>query len=619
MNPVVRFGNAQAFWGDRSDAAAELLSLEPELDFLTLDYLAETSMSILALQRERDPNAGFARDFVDVVRSLVPYWSAGGQCKVIANAGGLNPPGCAAACQSALEEAGCRALRLAVVAGDDVLERLRRSADDAASSSFANLDTGEPISAVRDRLTTANAYLGADPIVEALAGGADIVITGRVADPSLVVAACRHHFAWPAQDFQRIAGATIAGHLIECGTQVTGGVSTDWLEVSDPAHIGFPIVEVSDDGSCVVAKPRGAGGRVTEWTVKEQLVYEIGDPGRYLSPDVTASFLALQVEDLGRDRVRVQGALGSAPPDALKVSAAFRDGYRAEGTLTIVGPDAPQKARRCGEIVLQRVREAGFRLRDSVVECLGWGAQEESLSQGASAGPGGRSLRFPVPETVLRIAVEAESREAVERFAREFMPLITAGPQGTTGYATGRPHVHPAFHYWPCLIDRQAVAPRVSSIDCGGAAPLPAAPHPSASCASRPSVDASQERSASAPTLPRTVSPTRPETLRDIACARSGDKGIHANLGVVARNAKAWEFLEEWLTADRVAVFFAGLHVDSVQRFRLPNMHALNFMLYGALRNRLRNDAQGKTLGQLLLSMPLPEDAQSQIVGDATS
>src|SRR3954451_18109138 len=267
----VRIGNAQAFWGDLSDAAADVLAREPELDYLTMDYLAEVSMSILAMQRERDSTAGYARDFIDVIRSLVPHWSGGGKCKLISNAGGLNPRACAAACREVLANAGCDHLRVAAIVGDDVLELLRDTKPDEQQKQFANLDSGASICDVRDRLVTANAYLGAAPIVEALAGGADIVITGRVADPSLTVGPCIFHFGWSDDDLDRLAGATVAGHLIECGRQVTGGISTDWLEFQDPAHIGFPIVEVADDGSCVVTKPRGTGARVTSMTVKEQL------------------------------------------------------------------------------------------------------------------------------------------------------------------------------------------------------------------------------------------------------------------------------------------------------------------------------------------------------------
>jgi hypothetical protein len=593
MSPTiksVRIGNAQAFWGDRSDAAAEMLALEPELDYLTLDYLAEVSMSILAMQRERDPAAGFAREFVDVVRSLAPYWSSSGRCRVITNAGGLNPHGCAETCRAALAEAGCRTMKIGVVSGDDVLP-LMRNIENASLPGFRNLDTGKTLHDVRDRLVTANAYVGASPIVEALAGEADIVITGRVADPSLTVAPCIHHFGWTETDLNRLAGATIAGHLIECGTQVTGGISTDWLDVPDAARIGFPIIEVSDDGSCVVTKPRGAGGHVTEMTVKEQLLYEISDPSKYLSPDVTVSFQSLSVQELGQDRVRVFGATGTLRPDTFKVSATYRDGYRAVGTLTIIGRDSEAKAKRVGEYVVQRVRDAGFSLRDSVVECLG------------SRGSGEHSS-----ETVLRVAVEAESREAVERFSRELTPYITAGPQGTTGYAEGRPRVHPVFRYWPCLISRGLVAPKVEFVSSEGrvrGTQHVTAHTPNTSKAGLHSVKLEQHLK------PVTSNTHRATHLYDIACARSGDKGIGANVGVIVRQPEDWSFLQEWLSADRVAEIFGPLGVESVDRYELPNLRAINFVLHGILRQNLQTDAQGKALGQRLLELELPADFSS--------
>lgn len=587
MTQPVRIGNAQAFWGDRGDAAAELLTREPDLDYLTLDYLAEVSMAILAVQRERDPDAGFARDFVDVVQSLAPYWSSGGRCRLIVNAGGLNPHGCAKACRAALEEVGCRSLRLGVVTGDDVLELVRDATGDPAAQQFHNFDTGASINEVRERLVTANAYLGAASIVEALAGGADIVITGRVADPSLVVAACIHHFGWTDDNFDQLAGATVAGHLIECGTQVTGGISTDWLNVPDPEHLGFPIVEVSSDGSCIVTKPRGTGGCVTELTVKEQLVYETGDPSHYLSPDVTVSFLTLSVEDLGSDRVRVSGASGTPHTPTYKVSATFRDGFRSAGMLTIVGRNAVEKAQRCGELVLQRVREAGFDLRDSVIECLGSGACAAGMLDASN-----------VHETVLRVAVEADSQDAVERFSRELMPLITSGPQGTTGYAEGRPRVHPVIRHWPCLISRNEVTPRVEIFSTAE----------TSNSVEWPTSNAARPPSPEGPDFTMSVR-ERTATLYDIACARSGDKGANANVGVICRNPDHWEFIRTWLTTDRVGKFFSPLGVNSVKRFELPNLGILNFTLQGVLRNSLRTDAQGKTLAQLLLEIPLPKDA----------
>jgi fatty-acyl-CoA synthase len=607
MKDVVRIGNAQAFWGDRPSAARDLLRQEPGLDYLTMDYLAEVSMSILAGQREKDPRLGYARDFVEVVRGLADYWAAGGRCRLVVNAGGLNPAGCAAACRAALEEAGCRPIVIGVVSGDDVLEELRRNTP--AGDVHANLDSGEPLRPLSDRLVTANAYMGAAGIVEALERGAELVITGRVADPSLVVAACIHAFGWRPDDWDRLAGATVAGHLLECGTQVTGGISTDWLDVPDPAHIGFPVAEVDRHGACVVTKPAAAGGWVTAATVKEQLVYEIGDPGRYVSPDVTVSFLGLQIEELGRDRVRVQGARGGPPPATLKVSATLRDGFRAAGMLTIFGPDSAAKARRCGAIVLDRLRESGCVFRDTVVECLGR-ADSVPVVPMDPRGEGGY-------ETVLRIAVEAETRAAVEAFTRELMPLVTAGPQGTTGYAEGRPRVHPVFRYWPCLVDAGRVVPRVETLTTtdtrAGRAAAPAWPAASPSVAAAPAPRPAARR----------VAPDDARVLADVAHGRSGDKGTGANVGILARDPADYPWLAAWLTADRVREYFAARGVTSVERHELPNLGGLNFVVRGILRRGLRNDAQGKALAQALLAMPIgggaklaPASPESAVVRD---
>ena len=309
MNDVIRIGNAQAFWGDRPTAAHEILTQVPHLDFLTMDYLAEVSMSILAVQRERDERRGYAEDFVDVIMGLADYWAAGGRCRLIANAGGLNPQACAHACQAVLDHKGCRSLKIGVVFGDDCLAVLKATGGPAGASqtSFANLDSHAPISTVRDRLVTANAYMGCEGIARALDAGANLVITGRVADPSMVVAACVHAFGWKQDAWDALAGATVAGHLLECGTHVTGGIATDWLNVPDPAHLGFPIAEIGRAGECVITKPDHTGGMVTEETVKEQLVYEIGDPSRYVSPDVTVSFQDVHVDSLGPNRIRVRG------------------------------------------------------------------------------------------------------------------------------------------------------------------------------------------------------------------------------------------------------------------------------------------------------------------------
>jgi hypothetical protein len=454
--PVI-IGNTQGFWGDRIGAPAQMVAQAPHLDYLTLDYLAEVSLSIMASQRERDPAAGFAADFLHVIRALAPTWRAGARYRLITNAGGLNPKMCARQCATILDQAGCRSMKIAVVGGDDVLPLIRSQCQAGTPSrTFDHLETGQPISEILGRLVTANVYLGARPIVEALEQGADIVITGRVADPSLTVAPCVYHFGWSWDNYDCLAGATVAGHLIECGAQVTGGISTEWMDMPDIANIGYPLVEVSQDGSSIVTKPPGTGGRVDVHTVKEQLLYEIGDPDNYLSPDVTVSFLGLDVHEQATDRVRVRGARGRQPPSTYKVSATYRSGFRAQGQLAVFGRDAVAKARRAGQIVLARVREAGYELEQTVIECLGAGDCVPGVVDSAAAD---QSL-----ETVLRIAVADPRREAVERFAQELAPLVTSGPQGITGYAEGRPRVRPVFGYWPCLIEQTEIRPTIELI-----------------------------------------------------------------------------------------------------------------------------------------------------------
>jgi len=452
VRDVVRIGNAQGFWGDRVDAAAELARQQPDLDYLTLDYLAEVSMSILARQRVKRPQLGYARDFVDALKLLVPHWrerKGGHRLRVISNAGGLNPVGCAEACREVLRDAGCEHLRVAVVDGDDVLDQLKAEPRDQ----FRHLETGQPLSDVLQDITTANAYLGADGMVKALELDADLVITGRVADPSMVLSACVHEFGWTAEQHDCLAAGTIAGHLIECGAQVTGGVSTDWLTTPGADTIGFPIVEVSSDGQIVVTKADEAGGRVSERTVKEQLLYEIGDPGCYLSPDVEVSFLNLNVTQESANRVRVTGASGRPAPSSYKVSATHTAGYRAVGELTIFGADSAQKAKRCAEITVARLNAAGLTPNRWLAETIQGTAAHTTFADSN------------LEAAVLRMGVSDSRREVAERFSLELMPLVTAGPQGTTGYAGGRPRVQEVFGYWPCLIDKSDVDVKVELLN----------------------------------------------------------------------------------------------------------------------------------------------------------
>jgi hypothetical protein len=445
MQKQVKIGNSQGFWGDRPEASNQLLTSQPDLDYLTLDYLAEVSLSIMAIQREKNPEFGYARDFLDVIKSLIPLWQNGSTCKIITNAGGLNPVACAKACNELIKKSGLN-LKVGVVFGDNVQDLLM---NDLENPQFNNLDTNEPLAFISQKLVSANAYLGAEPLIDALKKGADIVITGRVADPSLCVAACMHHYGWNFECHDQIAGATIAGHLIECGTQVTGGISTDWLSIPDPANIGFPIVEMFKDGSFVITKPANSSGIVSEQTVKEQLLYEISDPGSYLSPDVTVSFLGLKLECLEKDRILIKGAKGYKASSTLKVSATYRDGFKAEGMLTIFGPSAVTKAKRAGEVILSRVKAQGFNLEKTHIECLG----------NLDVIPGVFKEPSNVMECVLRVAVSDLNYDAVESFTKQIAPLITSGPQGITGYISGRPRIREVFGFWPCLIDVNKVKP----------------------------------------------------------------------------------------------------------------------------------------------------------------
>ncbi|MCI0458853.1 MAG: DUF1446 domain-containing protein [Gemmataceae bacterium] len=444
----VRIGNGCGFWGDNLDAPV-LLARQGHLDYLTLEYLAELTMSILALQKQRDPQAGFATDFVEVLEQLLPVLQTQPDLKIITNAGGMNPTACAARARAILDQAGLQDRVTATVSGDDLLPRLDSLL--AEGHALSNLDTGQPLATIRPRVVSANAYLGARPIVAALEQGARLVITGRVADASLTLAPAVHELGWSWHDWDRLAAGTVAGHLIECGAQATGGLWCNWQEGGDLADVGYPIAAVERGGTFQITKPPGTGGAVNPETIAEQLLYEVGDPAAYLTPDVSANFTSVTLRQTGRDTVRVEHAQGQPATDTYKVSIAYRDGFTASGTLVLLGPDAARKARRCGDMILQRLRRAGIELEYSNIECLGAG----------DCVPGVLPQRSEAPEVVLRVSVRDSRRGAVERFAKEFAPLVTSGPPGVTGYTTGRPPVREVFAYWPALIAKSAVTPEV--------------------------------------------------------------------------------------------------------------------------------------------------------------
>jgi len=447
----VRIGNGCGFWGDNVDAPL-LLAQAGRLDYLTLEYLAELTMSILALQKQRDPHAGFATDFLDVVERLVPTMRAQPGLKIVTNAGGMNPAACAGQVRDILDKAGLTDRAVVVVWGDDLVARLDQLL--AEGHALANLDTGEPLTAVRERIVSANAYLGARPIADALRLGAAVVITGRVADASLTLGPAIHELGWSWNDWDRLCAGTVAGHLIECGAQATGGLWCNWQEAPDLASVGYPIAEIDEDGDFRLTKPEGSGGAVNCETVAEQLLYEVGDPAAYLTPDVTADFTSVSLADVAKDVVEVRGARGKPATDSYKVSIAYRDGFTASGTIVVAGPDAECKGRLSGAMILERLRRAGIEPQSSNVECLGAGA----------CVPGVISAAQTLPEVVLRVTVRDPRRSAVERFTKEFAPLVTSGPPGVTGYTTGRASVREVFAYWPALIAKTAAPPLMSVV-----------------------------------------------------------------------------------------------------------------------------------------------------------
>jgi hypothetical protein len=418
-----------------------------------LDYLAEVTMSILQKQRERDPEMGYARDFIGAMESVYPAVVERG-VRVIANAGGVNPPACAAAVRHSARQAGhAGKVRMGVVTGDNLLPRLDALLGDGHR--LANMETGEPLEAVRDRVLAANAYIGGGPIVQALALGANIVITGRSTDTALTMAPLLHEFRWPHDAWDRLAAGIIAGHIIECGAQCSGGNCLyDWRSIPDLANVGYPIIEASEDGTFVVTKHPDTGGRIDFHSVAEQLVYEMGDPHEYITPDVVADFTSIQLEDLGGDRVRVHGIRGRPPTDKLKVSVAYRAGYKAVGTLVYVWPDALEKAELADRVLRERLDRLG----------LGFD-QVYSEFVGASATHGRLAGDVDPPEVQLRIGVRGGDRGAVERFTREIAPLVLNGPPSVTGFAGGRPKVEEVVAYWPALIDKSVVSTTVELVE----------------------------------------------------------------------------------------------------------------------------------------------------------
>ncbi len=444
---MIRIANGQGFWGDWLEAPVRLVEQGP-IDYLILDYLAEVTMSILQKQKEADAKLGYARDFPPLMARIAKLLKERG-VKVIANAGGVNPVACAREVRRVAPQ-----LKVAIVLGDDVFSRIDEFLGDGLS--MRNMDTGAPLVTIRDRILSANAYIGAFPLAEALATGADVVIAGRCTDTALALAPMIQRYGWKVDDWDYLAAGTIAGHIVECGAQCTGGnCQVDWQSIPDMANIGYPIIEAEPDGVFSITKHPGTGGRVTTDTVKEQLLYELGDPQNYITPDCTADFTTIHLADAGPDRVRVTGIHGGPRTDSLKLSISYSDGWKAIGTLVYTAPQALEKARAADQIVRQRLAQLGLAFDEIYTEFF---------AVNACHGPVAVPVTDP-PEVQLRIGVRGQEKKPIDRFTRELIPLVLNGPPTATGFGEGRPPVREVVAFWPALIPRDRIQTRVEVVE----------------------------------------------------------------------------------------------------------------------------------------------------------
>ena len=585
----LRVGGASGFWGDAARATPQLLNT-PDLDYIVYDYLAEITMSIMARARAKDPNKGYATDFVSAAMAPNLSLIAERGIKVISNAGGVNPEACVAALRQAIAEQGLT-LKVACISGDDLLPTKNTFADSGVKEMF----TGGAFPDA-DKVLSINAYLGAFPIAQALAMGADIVVTGRCVDSAVTLGACIHAFGWQRDDYDKLAMGSLAGHILECGPQATGGNFTDWEEVSDLDALGYPVAEISADGSFVCSKPENTGGLVSVGTVCEQMLYEIGDPQAYLLPDVVCDFSTATVVQIGENRVQVTGATGKPAPDTYKVSATYADEFRGGTYMSFYGIDADKKARALSAAVFTAARNtlSQFGLPDfseTSIEVMGTECQYGAFSEVTSS-----------REVVLKIAAKHADAIGIGILLREAVGLGLATPPGLSGFAGSRPSPSPVVRLFSCTLPKDKVQVHIELDGAESSSDEVHGQRFDASDLIRPDIAGGDARD----DLVKVP-------LIKLAWGRSGDKGNKANVGIIARKAEylpyIWENLTEPVVAERFAHFLASTNAGSVERFLLPGSNAINFLLHDVLGGggvaSLRNDPQGKGYAQILLSCPI--------------
>ena len=591
---VVRIGGASGFWGDSSVGAPQLVA-SGQIDYLVFDYLAELTMSILAGARLKKPELGYATDFVTVAMKSVLRDVVGQGIRVVSNAGGVNPQACGQALAALAAEMGV-SLNIAVVTGDDVMPLLPALRE--ANPPVQALQTG---ALLPTRVLTANAYLGAQPIKAALDAGAQVVITGRCVDSAVTLGILMHEFGWSATDWDRLASGSLAGHILECGAQATGGLFTDWEQVPDWAHIGYPIAECSADGSFTCTKPRGTGGLVSPAVIAEQMLYEIGDPANYILPDVVCDFTRVtmvQVGDAADHRVRVGGARGKPATPTYKVCATYMDGFKLTAQLTIIGFDAKAKAQRTGEAIVERTTE--------LLQKAGLGPYSRTHIDvlGTESCYGAHASASAAREVIMRLAAAHPRKEALDLLAREVAPAGTSWSPGTTGSGGGRASAAPSIKQYSFLLDKAQIHPKVTInlFDIDIKEDKSYIVH----------IDNQQLDTLNIAENNCNIVNITDETemqLIEVAHARSGDKGDTSNIGVIARHPDLLPVLRAQLTPQAVAAYLAHFVKGGVTRYDVPGIHAFNFVCEQALDGggmaSMRNDPLGKGMGQILLSMPV--------------